>query len=156
MKCVFLTVAGAKVGYATEAEATFIKKIAPLVPFEVVQLKARSAGRDDRDFKREQESQLLAENIGATDEVWLFDELGKQAKDSKEFSQWFVRSYESGKKRLVFIIGGPFGTSDELKKRANRIVGLSTLTMNHHVAKIVALEQIYRALAIAKNLPYHN
>ena len=54
------------------------------------------------------------------------------------------------------LIGGAFGVSEEVKSRANWRVNLSPMTLNHHVAAIVGLEQLYRALAINKNLPYHN
>lgn len=156
MKLELWYVAGSREAYAEAAEEILKSKIKNLNPFEVVAIKAKSAGRDDADYKRRAESDRLLETLRDDDYVWLFDEAGKQAKNSVEYSKWVVQAIESGKHRVVMIIGGPFGFSDELRQRAQKLVSMSSLTMNHHVAKITALEQTYRALTIWKNLPYHN
>lgn len=156
MKLCLCYVAGAKESYAEAAAEVLLQKINPIVSIEIAALKAKSAGRDDAAFKRDSESQKLLEFLKSDDFLWLFDERGRAAKDSVEYSRWMVQAIESGKKRVVMMIGGPYGFSDDLKARAQKMVSLSALTMNHHVAKIMALEQTYRALAIWKNLPYHN
>ncbi|MGE0761891.1 MAG: 23S rRNA (pseudouridine(1915)-N(3))-methyltransferase RlmH [Bdellovibrionales bacterium] len=156
MKLCLWYVAGAKEAYAEAAEEVLCKKISTLCPLEVTPLKAKSAGRDDADFKRRIESEKILENLKADDFLWLFDERGRMAKDSIEYSKWLVQAVESGKRRVVMVIGGPYGFSEEVKQRASKTVSLSALTMNHHVAKIMAMEQTYRALSIWKNLPYHN
>jgi 23S rRNA (pseudouridine1915-N3)-methyltransferase len=61
-----------------------------------------------------------------------------------------------GKSRIVFCVGGAFGFNDELRTRADTVISLSSLILNHHVAQAVVLEQVYRAISIQKNLPYHN
>jgi 23S rRNA (pseudouridine1915-N3)-methyltransferase len=156
MRVVLLTVLGAKEDYAETASAVLCKKISGLIHFEIKQVKAKSAGREDATFKREAETKRLMQELENSDEVWLLDEHGKLAKNSREFSAWLIRGLESSKKRLVIVIGGAYGVGEELKQKAHRVISLSTLTMNHHVAKIMALEQIYRALTIHKNVPYHN
>lgn len=156
MKLCLWYVAGSREPYAETAEELFSQKIKHLVPFEVLPIKAKTAGREDADYKRKIESEKLLENLREDDFLWLFDESGRTAKDSIEYSRWMVQALESGKHRVVMIIGGPYGFSDNLRKRAQKVVSLSPLTMNHHIAKITALEQTYRALAIWKNLPYHN
>ncbi len=85
----------------------------------------------------------------------LLDEQGKGL-TSKAFSKELVQWVESGKKRVVFVIGGSYGVSDAVKTRANIKLKLSDFVLNHWVAQIVLTEQIYRALAIWRNLPYHN
>lgn len=156
MKFAFLSVVGSKEPYATHAEETLIKKIDPIVRAEILPIKAKSAERADAAAKKIAESREILNKLGPDDYVWVFDEGGLQSKDSKEFSKWLVHGIESGKRRMVFIIGGAYGVGEDIRQRANRVVSLSSLTFNHHVAKIVAMEQIYRGLAIWKNLPYHN
>ncbi len=156
MKLVLLYVSGAREEYGDLAEAVFAAKIKPIVQFEIQAIKAQSAARAQSQEKKKTESEKLLGALKSDDYVVAFDEGGKVAKDSREFSKWLVRAIESGKKRVVFIIGGPFGLEESVRKRSDLILSLSALTFNHHVAKVVVLEQIYRGLAIWRNLPYHN
>lgn len=138
-----------------EIQAAYTKKIKPFGPFEIKEIKPKKHGRDQADFKKSAESQLLLDQLKDQDFVVLLDENGKDL-NSFEFSKKMERWQNSGKKRLVFLIGGAYGASDELKARAQDSVRLSSLTMNHWMAQAVLLEQIYRAHAIQKGLPYHN
>lgn len=156
MKLVLLYVSGQREEYGDTAEAVFAAKIKPIFAFEILPLKAQSSPRAQSAEKKRIESEKLLSAVRPDDYVIAFDEGGKQARDSREFSKWLVRAIESGKKRVAFIIGGPFGLDEPLRRRADLILSLSPLTFNHHVAKVVAMEQIYRGLAIWRNLPYHN
>jgi 23S rRNA (pseudouridine1915-N3)-methyltransferase len=156
MKLVLLYVSGLREEYGDTAEAVFAAKIKPMVPFEIQTLKARSSPRAQSGEKKRIESEMLLGALKPDDYVIALDEKGKLARDSREFSKWLVRAIESGKKRVVVIIGGPFGLDEPLRKRADLLLSLSPLTFNHHVAKVTALEQLYRGLAIWRNLPYHN
>lgn len=138
-----------------EIQAAYTKKIKPFGPFEIKEIKPKKHGRDQADFKKSAESQLLLDQFKDQDFVVLLDEKGKDL-SSIEFSKKIERWQTSGKKRLVFVIGGAYGASDELQARAQDSVRLSSLTMNHWMAQAVLLEQIYRAHAIQKGLPYHN
>lgn len=156
MKLALAYLSGAREPYAEEAQAVFAKKIGHFLPFEILPIKAKSAARDQAEAKRRAESELILGKVAPDDFLWLFDEKGRQCKDSKDYSAHLVRAIESGKKRTLMVIGGPYGFTPELKARAQLLVSLSSLTFNHPVARIVALEQTYRALCIWKNLPYHN
>ena len=156
MKLVLLYVSGQREAYGDTAEAVFAAKIKPLIEFEIQTLKAQSVARAQSQVKKKIESDKILGSLKADDYVIALDEGGKVAKDSREFSKWLVRAIESGKKRVVFVVGGPFGLDDTVRDRADLTLSLSSLTFNHHVAKVVALEQIYRGLAIWRNLPYHN
>lgn len=57
---------------------------------------------------------------------------------------------------MIFCVGGAFGFNEEIRKRADAVISLSSFVLNHHVAQAVVLEQVYRAISIQKNLPYHN
>lgn len=144
-----------KEDWALEAQALYSEKIKRFSDFEILKIKSPSIARDNKDYKVEEESKLILSKIKPDDYLALFDEGGKLF-DSIEFAQNFKRMQESNPKRIIFLIGGAFGVSEEIKKRANQKLSLSKMVMNHHVALSVALEQIYRSFTIIKGIPYHN
>ncbi len=99
----------------------------------------------------EQIIKLLNEN----DYVVLLDEHGSEYR-SIEFAQWLQKRMNSGVRRLVLVIGGPYGFSDEVYKRANSKLSLSKMTFSHQIIRAIFAEQIYRAFTILKNEPYHH
>lgn len=142
--------------WVEKARAEYAAKLNPFIKTELIALKSPAADRDAAEVKLRKEAEILLKNISERDFLVLFDESGKLAKNSEEFSTHLSRVLESGKARVAFAIGGPYGFSDEVKKRAQLRWSLSPLTMNHWMAQLAALEQIYRGLTIIKNLPYHN
>lgn len=142
--------------WVTTARNEYAAKISPFVPFEVRLLKSPHADRDNASVKQKLEAELILRELGDKDFLVLFDEKGKLAKNSEDFSIQLKRVFESGKGCAVFCIGGPYGFSDEVRKRAQMLWSLSPLTMNHWIAGLTALEQIYRGFTILRGLPYHN
>jgi 23S rRNA (pseudouridine1915-N3)-methyltransferase len=118
-------------------------------------LRPQNAPRENADEKKRQEAEIFFKALDKGEPFFIFDEKGK-AFDSVQFSRFVSQQLESGVRRVTFLIGGPYGFADELKAKAKGSISLSTLTFNHHIAQIVVLEQIYRALAIRQKLPYHN
>lgn len=155
MKIKCLSLQSSKDKWFVEALAVFEKKLKPFCHFELHLLKAKSGERKQREFKREKESEVLLAKIKPNDFVILCDERGKTF-TSQKFSKQIVSWVESGHNELVFVVGGAYGVSEELRKRANCVWSLSEMVMNHQVAQVVVLEQIYRAFSIWKGLPYHN
>lgn len=155
MKLILLNLATAKEDWAELANALYLKKIKHYAPFEVVSLKPKKSAREDSAIKKAEESQLLLEWVQSDDYVILFDERGKSL-DSLMFSKKIEQILGSGKKRLVFVIGGAYGVTEDFRQRSDLVVTLSPMVMNHVVAQVMALEQIYRAYTIMKGLPYHN
>lgn len=155
MKLVVLTVSQSYESWLDEVIENYSKKIGFFYPFEVQTLKGKKTERDFADFKKKADSDLILSKITSDDYVILSDEKG-QSLDSIKFSQKLNQSLNSGKKRIVFVIGGAFGVSEDLKARAQMTVRLSEMVFNHHIALAVLLEQIYRGITIQKNLPYHN
>ncbi len=145
----------AKEPWFDAAEEVYHKKIKPYSPLEIIHLKTIKADRDESELKKNFESKVLLEKLTSDDFVILLDEKGKKY-ESIEFSKLIVSAQESGKKRGVFIIGGAFGVSEDIKKRSPKMICLSDMTMNHLVAEIMLLEQFYRALTIINRIPYHN
>lgn len=156
MKIRFVFVQSSKEEWFLKALDVYEKKISAFGSFEVKVLKAKGLGRENAAEKKIKESQLLLEQVSEKDLVILFDEKGKVFSDSHAFAEGLKKALESGKQSVTFLIGGAYGASEDLKQRADRTWSLSALTMNHMLASIVALEQIYRSFTIDRNIPYHN
>ncbi len=156
MKIRFLILEGKAPDWVAIARKEYQAKINPFIPFEIRNLKSPNADRDSAAVKQKLEAELILKELGEKDLLILFDEKGKLPKTSEEFSAALSRVLESGKSTIVFCIGGPYGFADEIKKRAQMQWSLSPLTMNHWIAGLMALEQLYRGLTILKGIPYHN
>lgn len=105
--------------------------------------------------QKEKEAELLQSKINAGDYVILLDEKGKQP-NSTEFSQTLNDLMNQSYKQLVFVIGGPYGFSDEIYKRAHQKISLSKLTFTHQMVRLFFTEQLYRAFTILQGKPYHH
>ncbi|UJH67652.1 23S rRNA (pseudouridine(1915)-N(3))-methyltransferase RlmH [Allomuricauda sp. SCSIO 65647] len=105
--------------------------------------------------QKEKEGEVLLKNIQPSDILILLDEKGKQY-SSIQFASLLQKQMNSGIKNLVFAIGGPYGFSEEVYKRANGKMGLSKMTFSHQMVRLFVVEQFYRAFTILKNEPYHH
>lgn len=153
MKCVGI---GKTVGaYGLEQVQTYVQRIQRFMSFEWVELKEVKHNKNNRTTALQHEEELILKHVGDRDALILFDENGKQM-DSKAFSQYVNKYNMTHGGTLVFCLGGAYGFSDSLRKRANGMVSLSTMTFPHQLARVVALEQLYRACTINNRHPYHH
>lgn len=155
MKVVFAFVGGQKEEWLKEVTSLYLKKIGFYLSAEILQIRPSKIARGSSQQKVAEESESIKKVLRPDDFLIVCDERGEQL-SSIDFSKKVVRAIESGKSRIVFLVGGAFGLSDELKNRSNLTLSLSTLVFNHHIAQAVLLEQVYRACTIWKNIPYHN
>ncbi len=105
--------------------------------------------------QKEKEAELFLSKLVPTDYVILMDEKGKQ-QNSTAFSHSIQDLMNQSVKQIVFMIGGPYGFSDEIYKRANRKLSLSEMTFTHQMVRLFLVEQLYRAFAILQCKPYHH
>ena len=101
------------------------------------------------------EGEAILRLINDSDHVALLDEHGAELR-SIEFADLIQRRMSSGVKRLVFVIGGPYGFSDAVYSRSNSQLSLSKMTFSHQIVRAIFTEQLYRAFTILKNEPYHH
>ena len=101
------------------------------------------------------EGEVILKLITESDHLMLLDEHGAEYR-SIEFADMLQRRMLSGTKRLVFVIGGPYGFSDAIYQRANSKLSLSKMTFSHQIVRAIFTEQLYRAFTILKNEPYHH
>ena len=100
------------------------------------------------------ESSMMLKQIRNTDRVFLLDEKGVNY-TSPKFATFLQKQLMIGR-HLIFIIGGPYGFSQELYHRSDGLISLSKMTFTHDMSRIILLEQLYRAFTIHQNLPYHH
>ena len=107
------------------------------------------------DQQKQKEGELILAKLNTTDVLILLDENGKQM-DSVAFSNYLQKHMNSGIKQLVFVIGGPYGFSQEVYSKAQGKLSLSKMTFSHQMVRLFVVEQLYRAFTILRNEPYHH
>lgn len=105
--------------------------------------------------QKQREGQLILKKVQPTDVLILLDEQGLKP-DSVGFSELMQKHMNSGARQLLFVIGGPYGFSDEVYQRAQQKISLSAMTFSHQMVRLIFIEQLYRAYTILRNEPYHH
>lgn len=105
--------------------------------------------------QKEKEGELILKSFQPGDYVVLLDEHGKERR-SIEFAQWIEKKMAAGPKRLVFVVGGPYGFSQAVYDAAQEKVSLSQMTLSHQMIRLLFVEQVYRAMTILNGEPYHH
>ena len=101
------------------------------------------------------EGELILNLLQPSDDVWLLDDKGREM-TSPEMARWLEKRMAQSTKRLVFIIGGPYGFSQDVYNRVPGKMSLSKMTFSHQMVRLIFVEQLYRAFSILNNLPYHH
>jgi len=126
------------------------------LPFEVVELREAKGGKKaDPEFNRSRESEEILARLPAGAFVVVLDERGRTM-GSEQLAQLVERHMAGGTPEIAWVIGGAYGTSEELRRRADLVLSLSAMTFTHQQARLLLTEQLYRALTIIRNEPYHN
>ncbi len=155
MKLLFITVGRVKRPYFKDAVAEYLKRVSRYASVETLEVRDGSAGggKITPAIVMEKEAGKLLKAISAGDYLVALSEEGKSY-TSHGFAEVFDRSLSGERSRVVFMIGGAFGISPEVKKRADLIWSLSPSTFPHELARVVCIEQVYRAFSIIKGEPY--
>lgn len=104
--------------------------------------------------QKAREGELILKELQSSDTVVLMDERGKELR-STEFARW-LQGKQNISRRLVFVIGGPYGFSSDVYARAGEQLCLSKMTFSHQMVRLIMVEQLYRACTIIKGEPYHH
>ena len=105
--------------------------------------------------QKETEGKLILNALKPGDFLVLLDERGKEF-SSMQFSDYLQRKMNSGLRRLVFVVGGPYGFSKDVYNKADEKLSLSKMTFSHEMIRLFFTEQIYRAMTIIRGEPYHH
>ena len=115
----------------------------------------KNKGKMSENIQKQKEGQLIIEKLKAGDWVVLLDEKGKSF-NSIGFSQYINAKRSSSHKRMVFVLGGPYGFSEKMYARGQEKIALSSMTFSHQMVRLFFLEQLYRANTLLNNEPYHH
>ena len=133
----------------------YTSRIGHYMPFSITVLpELKNTKHLSETQQKQQEGELILRQLQPTDTVVLLDEHGKELR-STELASWLQRQ-QLAARRLVFVIGGPYGFSPAVYQRANAQLSLSKLTFSHQMVRLIFTEQLYRACTIIKGEPYHH
>lgn len=133
----------------------YAERITHYMPFEIIVIpELKNTKSLSEEQQKVREGELIMKQLTAQDTVMLLDERGKQYR-SLEFAKW-IEKQQLTARRLVFVIGGPYGFSSTIYDRANGKISLSMMTFSHQLVRTIFTEQLYRACTIIKGEPYHH
>ncbi len=156
MNITLLVVGKTDKDYINAATEEYFKRVKRYINFEFRVIKdIKNAKNVTTLVQNKLEGEKILDEIQTSDYVVLLDENGKNP-TSKEFASFIEKQSVSGLKNLVFVIGGPYGFSEDVYARANYKLSLSKMTFSHQLVRAIFAEQLYRALSILNNDPYHH
>ena len=133
----------------------YVERIGHYMPFSITTIpELKNTKNLSESQQKEREGELILKQIQSTDTVVLLDEHGKEFR-SIEFADW-IQKKQNTARRLIFVIGGPYGFSNDVYERANEKISLSKMTFSQQMVRLIFTEQIYRACTIIKGEPYHH
>ncbi len=143
-------------GFVNEGFDVYKKRIINYLPFEEIVIPSlKNTKNFSPDIFREREGELILKKIEKQDYTILLDENGKTF-NSVGFAGFVQKQMNTGVKNLNFVVGGAYGFSPKIYAQANARISLSKMTFSHQVIRIIFMEQLYRAMTILRNEPYHN
>lgn len=156
MKVCFWVIGKTSESYLQTGIGHYTQRLKHYLPFEMEVLPdIRRAGQLSSLQLKEKEGEYLLGRLKPDDLLVLLDEQGK-AYTSVAFAAYLDRQLQMPQRRLIFQVGGAYGFSEAVYQRANARLSLSKMTFSHQMVRLFFLEQLYRAMTILRNEPYHN
>ena len=155
MKTTLLVIGKTDDEYIDKAIAKYTERIGHYAPFELKVIPDVRRNHVSHDQQKALEAQLILKELQPSDSPVLLDENGTEM-TSRQFADYYTKASLSGAKRLVIIIGGPYGFAPEVYNRVPSRISLSRMTFSHQMVRLIFVEQLYRAHTIIKGEPYHH
>jgi 23S rRNA (pseudouridine1915-N3)-methyltransferase len=156
MKITLLTVGKTDKDWVKQGLDIYVSRLKHYIPFSVVEIpELKNVSALSKEQIKTKEGELILKNIRPTDDVILLDEHGKEY-SSTEFASLLQNKINYEGRDIIFVIGGAYGFSEQVYKRANSKISLSRMTFSHQMVRAIFAEQIYRAFTIMKGEPYHH
>jgi len=156
MKIVLLTIGKTSEKYLIEGIAQYQNRLKHYIQFEMIEiLNIKNAKNFSNAELIKKEGELILKQLQHSDHLVILDDKGNDftsPKFSEKLQNWML----SGKKRLVFVVGGAYGFSEQVYARGNEKLSLSKMTFSHQMVRLFFIEQIYRGYTILNNEPYHH
>ena len=142
--------------YVAEGVEIYSSRIRKSSGFEIITLPdIKNTHKMPEQEQKLKEGKKIRESVGKGDYIVLLDEKGKEFR-TVEFAEWLANRLMQPYKRILFVIGGPWGFSEEVYKIADMKISLSKMTFPHQLIRLLFTEQLYRAFTIIKGEPYHH
>ena len=156
MKIELAVIGKTSIGYLKQGIDEYIKRLKHYVPFEIKYIDdIKNTKNISEDQQKQTEGAKILSLLDKSDFVVLLDEHGKEY-TSMQYSSYIQKRMLSRVKKVVFVIGGPYGFSQEVYDRANDKISFSKMTFNHEMIRLIFTEQLYRAYTIINHEPYHH
>jgi 23S rRNA (pseudouridine1915-N3)-methyltransferase len=156
MKILLITVGKTDQQWLSEGISQYVERLTHFCQFEFQVIPdIRNTRSMDSGTQKLREGEQILKLLQPSDDVYLLDDKGREM-TSPDMAQWLQKRMSQSTKRLVFLIGGPYGFSQAVYQRANEQLSLSRLTFSHQMVRTIFLEQLYRACTIIKGEPYHH
>ncbi len=156
MKVAFVVIGKTDASYFVDAINEYKNRLVHYVPFEMVVIPdIKNVKNLSEAQQKEKEGELILKAIQPGDYLVLLDEKGKDF-TSQQFAVYLEKKMHTVAKRLIFVVGGPYGFSDTVYKAASEKISLSKMTFSHQMIRVIFIEQLYRAMTILNNEPYHH
>ena len=155
MKITLLTVGKTDRDWVRQGLDVYTSRLKHYIPFVITEIpELKNVSALSKDQIKAKEAELILKNVKPTDDVILLDERGKEY-SSMEFAKVLQDKISYIGKDIVFVIGGAYGFSDDVYRRADSKISLSRMTFSHQMVRTIFAEQIYRAFTIMRGEPYH-
>lgn len=156
MKTVLLVVGRTVESHFITAIQDYIQRTKRYIQFDMEVIpELKNTKSLSMEVQKDKEGELIVKALQPGDVIVLLDEGGKEMR-SIEFADYMKRKMNTVNKRLVFIIGGPYGFSPKIYNMAHEKISLSRMTFSHQMVRLIFIEQLYRAMSILHNSPYHH
>lgn len=156
MKIALVVIGKTDANYFMQAINEYTNRLIHYIPFEMVVIPdIKNVKNLSEPQQKEKEGELILKTVQPGDHLVLLDEKGKDF-TSMQFSVYIEKKMHTVNKRLVFVVGGPYGFSEAVYKAASEKISLSKMTFSHQMIRLIFVEQIYRAMTILNNEPYHH
>ena len=156
MKTIFIVIGKTTDTRIAQLTDEYISRISHYMPFQMEVIpELRNAKNLSQEQQKEQEASLIIKSLSSGDYIVLLDEHGKERR-SLDFASWIQKKMASSPRRLVFIVGGPYGFAPQIHKMAQEEISLSQMTFSHQMIRLLFVEQVYRAMTILNGEPYHH
>lgn len=156
MEITLITVGKTSTGYIQTGIEEYCKRLKRYVAFSIKCLPdVKNTKNLSENQQKIAEGTMILGELSSSDYIILLDERGDML-TSREFSEFLQKGMVSGKKRMVFVVGGPYGFSQEVYNRADAKLSFSRMTFSHEMIRLFFTEQVYRAMTILRHEPYHH
>ncbi len=132
----------------------YVKRINFYKKFKIIVVNSLKSKKNSEKEIKKIEGENILKSIKKNELIFLLDENGKSF-NSRKFADFLSNKFKTNKS-IVFVVGGAHGFSNEIKQKSNEIISLSEMTFSHQIIRLFFTEQVYRALTILNNHPYHN